>query len=67
MLTLFGFVLVLGIVVDDAIIVGENIYRHQEEEHGEGSARPGYPDSMTGGYVDFARGRGNGSRKPPAL
>ena len=34
-LTLFGFVLVLGIVVDDAIIVGENIYRHQEE-HGDG-------------------------------
>ena len=26
---------VLGIVVDDAIIVGENIYRHQEE-HGDG-------------------------------
>ena len=34
-LSLFGFVLVLGIVVDDAIIVGENIYRHQEE-HGDG-------------------------------
>ena len=34
-LSLFGFVLVLGIVVDDAIIVGENSYRHQEE-HGDG-------------------------------
>ena len=34
-LSLFAFVLVLGIVVDDAIIVGENIYRHQEE-HGGG-------------------------------
>ena len=34
-LSLFAFVLVLGIVVDDAIIVGENIYRHQEE-HGDG-------------------------------
>ena len=33
--SLFAFVLVLGIVVDDAIIVGENIYRHQEE-HGQG-------------------------------
>ena len=32
---MFGFVLVLGIVVDDAIIVGENIYRHQEE-HADG-------------------------------
>ena len=35
MLSLFAFVLVLGIVVDDAIILGENIYRHQEE-HGDG-------------------------------
>ena len=26
----FAFILVLGIVVDDAIIVGENIFRHQE-------------------------------------
>ncbi len=34
-ISLFGFILVLGIVVDDAIIVGENIHRHQEE-HGEG-------------------------------
>ncbi len=34
-MSLFGFILVLGIVVDDAIIVGENIFRHQEE-HGEG-------------------------------
>ena len=34
-MSLFAFILVLGIVVDDAIIVGENIYRHQEE-HGEG-------------------------------
>ena len=34
-ISLFAFILVLGIVVDDAIIVGENIYRHQEE-HGEG-------------------------------
>jgi multidrug efflux pump subunit AcrB len=27
MITLFGFILVLGIVVDDAIVVGENVYR----------------------------------------
>jgi len=31
MLTLFGFLLVLGIVVDDAIIVGESIYSYQEQ------------------------------------
>ena len=29
MVSSFAFLLVLGIVVDDAIIVGENIYRHQ--------------------------------------
>ncbi|MEM8932012.1 MAG: efflux RND transporter permease subunit [Acidobacteriota bacterium] len=27
-LTLFGFLIVLGIVVDDAVVVGENVYRH---------------------------------------
>ncbi len=30
----FAFILVLGIVVDDAIIVGENIFRHRES-HGD--------------------------------
>ena len=30
--SLFAFILVLGIVVDDAIIVGENIHRHQERD-----------------------------------
>ena len=29
-MSLFAFIMVLGIVVDDAIIVGENIYRHYE-------------------------------------
>ncbi len=28
----FAFIMVLGIVVDDAIIVGENIHRHQQHE-----------------------------------
>ncbi len=31
MLSLFAFILVLGIVVDDAIVVGENIHRRHEE------------------------------------
>ncbi|MBI4520100.1 MAG: efflux RND transporter permease subunit [Gemmatimonadetes bacterium] len=35
MITPFAFILVLGIVVDDAIIVGENVYTHQER-HGQG-------------------------------
>ncbi len=29
MITLFAFILALGIVVDDAIVVGENIYEHR--------------------------------------
>ncbi len=33
MISLFAFILVLGIVVDDAIIVGENVYRRIQ--HGE--------------------------------
>lgn len=35
MITLFAFVLVLGIVVDDAIVIGENIHTEQEKS-GEG-------------------------------
>lgn len=33
LISLFAFILVLGIVVDDAIVVGENVYTHQER-HG---------------------------------
>jgi multidrug efflux pump subunit AcrB len=33
MISVFAFIMVLGIVVDDAIIIGENIYRKQEEGH----------------------------------
>ena len=32
MISLFAFIMILGIVVDDAIIVGENIYRVHEEK-----------------------------------
>ena len=31
MISLFAFIMVLGIVVDDAIIIGENIFRKQEK------------------------------------
>lgn len=38
-MSLFGFILVLGIVVDDAIVTGENVYRHlQNSENGEQAA-----------------------------
>jgi len=30
-ISLFAFILVLGILVDDAIVVGENVHRHQEK------------------------------------
>jgi len=31
MISLFGFLMVLGIVVDDAVVVGENVYEHRQE------------------------------------
>jgi len=41
LISLFAFIVVLGIVVDDAIIVGENIFKHREQGDvgPEGSAR----------------------------
>jgi HAE1 family hydrophobic/amphiphilic exporter-1/multidrug efflux pump len=37
-LTLFGMVLAIGIVVDDAIVVLENVERHMREEHVDAKA-----------------------------
>lgn len=37
-LSLFGFILAIGIVVDDAIIVGENIHRERQHKGGEDPA-----------------------------
>ncbi|WP_150912142.1 efflux RND transporter permease subunit [Marinobacter halotolerans] len=34
MISMFGFLMVLGIVVDDAIVVGENIYEYRERGMG---------------------------------
>ena len=31
LLSMFGLIIVLGIIVDDAIVIGENIFRHVEE------------------------------------
>ena len=31
MITMFGFIIVIGMVVDDAIVVSENIYHHYEQ------------------------------------
>jgi multidrug efflux pump subunit AcrB len=41
-MSLFGFILVLGIVVDDAIVTGENVYTHlRHAESGEHAAIQG--------------------------
>jgi len=48
MISLFAFIMVLGIVVDDAIIVGENIFRRHEE--GEGPLQ-----SAVNGAVEVGR------------
>lgn len=42
MITAFGFIVVLGIVVDDAIVVGESIFREQE------SGKPGLAGAIAG-------------------
>lgn len=34
MISMFGFLMVLGIVVDDAIVVGENVYEYREQGMG---------------------------------
>jgi len=47
-LSLFGFILVLGIVVDDAIVTGENIYTHlNRSESGE--------DAVINGTLEVAK------------
>ncbi|MCX7085719.1 MAG: efflux RND transporter permease subunit [Methylococcales bacterium] len=37
MLSLFGFLLAMGILVDDAIIIGESIYAHQQADQAKDS------------------------------
>ncbi|WP_158969746.1 efflux RND transporter permease subunit [Paraglaciecola sp. L3A3] len=47
-ISLFGFILVLGIVVDDAIVTGENIYTHMRTaESGEEAAIRGTQEVAT--------------------
>lgn len=38
MITLFAFIIVLGIIVDDAIVITENIYRYMEMGHSPAEA-----------------------------
>lgn len=47
-MSLFGFILVLGIVVDDAIVTGENVYTHMKTaESGEQAAIRGTEEVAT--------------------
>jgi len=48
MISLFAFIMVLGIVVDDAIVIGENVFRRHEE--GEGPLQ-----SAVNGAVEVGR------------
>lgn len=45
MLSLFAFILALGIVVDDAIVVGENVFTHRQ------SGKP-YPQAAVEGTIE---------------
>jgi multidrug efflux pump subunit AcrB len=48
MISMFGFLIVLGIVVDDAIVVGENIYEYRQKGYG-------YLDAAILGTRDVAK------------
>lgn len=54
LLSLFGFILVLGIVVDDAIIVSENIHEFQEKGQGNLLERAVAAAQEVGRPVTFA-------------
>ncbi|WP_425391712.1 efflux RND transporter permease subunit [Ekhidna sp.] len=48
MISMFGFLVVLGIVVDDAIVVGENIYEYRQKGYS-------FMDAAIAGTKDVAR------------
>ena len=48
MISLFAFILALGIVVDDAIVVGENIYTHR-------GMKKSYADAAVDGTIEVGR------------
>ncbi len=52
MMSAFGFIIVLGIVVDDAIVTGENVYRHmQTGDNSLSAAIHGTKEVADSGYV----------------
>ncbi len=40
-MTMLGLILAIGIVIDDAVVINENIFRHMEEHNSTGGRRPG--------------------------
>ena len=64
MISLFAFILVLGIVVDDAIVVGENIYKKRED--GVPPPSGGHRGRPAGGGAGHIRGAYHRGRLRPA-
>ena len=48
MVSLFALIIVLGIVVDDAVVVGENIVAEQEQQQAQGQGPGGVQAAITG-------------------
>lgn len=51
MISLFGFLVVLGIVVDDAVVVGENVYEKRETSDGDEAAAVEGTEEVAGPVV----------------
>ena len=67
MLSLFGLVLAIGIVVDDAIVVVENVERHIAAGLSPASRRSQAMDEVTGAVVAIACVSRPCSFPPPSL
>ena len=63
MLSLFAFILALGIVVDDAVVVGENIFSHRER--GKGLVQAAVDGTLEVGKTGGLHHPDLGGRLPP--
>ena len=55
-ITMLGLILAIGIVIDDAVVVHENIFRHMEEDG---------MDAMEASRIGTARDRAGGAGDEP--
>ena len=67
LLSLLGFIIVLGIVVDDAIVTGENIYTRLREGAKSRSPPPSSGHQTGGGAGDFRHPDDHCGLQPPGL